>query len=894
MTKPGFFVPEVIQTSEMDCGPAALKALLGGYGIHVSYGRLREACQTQVDGTSIDTIEDVAVQLGLAAEQLMLPADHLPLPEAGALPALAVVVMPNGLTHFVVVWNMVGPLVQLMDPGRGRRWTTWERFAQELYIHEFPVASTALREWAGSEGFLAPLRRRMRDLGMKPAPIDALIERACAEESWVALGALDASVRMMTDIVRAGGMTRGQQAADVVTALFENGGAEVPGLFWFARPAPAEMGEGMLIMRGALVIHTSDAGAVSTDVTDTEATPAVQLPPELVAALNEPPAQPEREIWRALKPDGWLIPAIVVLALLMATLGVSVEAALLQALMRSTSDLVLVDQRWSAAAALVIFVVALFALEVPLSAAIQRIGRRLEARLRIAFLEKIPRLGDRYFHSRLVSDMANRAHSLAALRQLPALAVSFLRQLFQIILTSAGVLYLDPANAPAAIAFSLLFVLATYFANPILEENSLRVGTLGGALTRFYLDALQGLIPLKTHGAERPLRREHEGMLTDWMRASFGAARASMYVQAVGALLYALFAISMVYSVVGRGGSTQSVLLLFYWTLNLPALAQGISQTIQSYPDTRNMILRILEPLGAADANGDAGASGAETPAAMPTPPTGVEVEFDNVTIKAGGHVILSDINLKIAAGEHIAVVGPSGAGKSSLAGILLGWHTASTGQTRVDGAVLDGARLTALRQETAWVDPAVQLWNRSLIDNLQYGNDTNAALSPLITRAELYDVLARLPEGLQTDLGESGGLVSGGEGQRVRLGRAMSRSTARLVILDEPLRGLDRAMRRTLLARARALWRGATLICITHDVGETQTFDRVVVLENGMIVEDAPPGVLAAQHDSRYNALLAGEEAVRRGLWEGTIWQHLRVADGRVTEEEQRRTVED
>src|ERR1700692_4480374 len=97
-------VPEVVQTSAMDCGPAALKCLLEGFGVPVSYGRLREACQTDVDGTSIDTMEEIAGQLGLEAEQVMMPVDHLFLPEARALPAIMVVRQPNGLTHFVVVW----------------------------------------------------------------------------------------------------------------------------------------------------------------------------------------------------------------------------------------------------------------------------------------------------------------------------------------------------------------------------------------------------------------------------------------------------------------------------------------------------------------------------------------------------------------------------------------------------------------------------------------------------------------------------------------------------------------------------------------------------------------------------------------------------------------------
>src|SRR5512137_439546 len=111
-----WLVPEVVQTSTMDCGPAALKCLLEGFNIPVSYGRLREACQTDVDGTSIDTLEEVALQLGLDVDQQMHPLDHLFSPEASLLPALLVVRLPSGYTHFVVIWAAYGGLVQVMDP----------------------------------------------------------------------------------------------------------------------------------------------------------------------------------------------------------------------------------------------------------------------------------------------------------------------------------------------------------------------------------------------------------------------------------------------------------------------------------------------------------------------------------------------------------------------------------------------------------------------------------------------------------------------------------------------------------------------------------------------------------------------------------------------------------
>src|SRR5260370_2805842 len=133
-----FMAPEVVQTSNMDCGPAALKCLLEGFGIRAHYGRLREACQTDVDGTSIDTMEEVANQLGLQAEQIMLPADHVLLAEAGALPAIAVVLLPNGLTHFVGVWRRHGRWLQLTDPPPPPQSTLPHQFLHDPSTHPRP------------------------------------------------------------------------------------------------------------------------------------------------------------------------------------------------------------------------------------------------------------------------------------------------------------------------------------------------------------------------------------------------------------------------------------------------------------------------------------------------------------------------------------------------------------------------------------------------------------------------------------------------------------------------------------------------------------------------------------------------------------------------------------
>jgi ATP-binding cassette subfamily B protein len=267
----------------------------------------------------------------------------------------------------------------------------------------------------------------------------------------------------------------------------------------------------------------------------------------------------------------------------------------------------------------------------------------------------------------------------------------------------------------------------------------------------------------------------------------------------------------------------------------------------------------------------------------------GVTIRMAGVSVAAGGHTVLQDIDLAMAPGEHVAIVGSSGAGKSSLVGLLLGWYRPAAGSVLVDGRPLVGDWLSELRRQTAWVDPAVALWNRSFLDNLRYGaeRDGELSLAEILPAARLREVLEHLPDGLATVLGEGGALVSGGEGQRTRVGRALARKRARLVVLDEPFRGLDRSTRRELMATVRRWWQGATLLWVTHDIAETERFDRVLVIDRGRIVEDASPAELAARPGSRYAQLVRGDREMHEIEWSGARWRRVWIEDGKTREEE-------
>jgi ATP-binding cassette subfamily B protein len=389
----------------------------------------------------------------------------------------------------------------------------------------------------------------------------------------------------------------------------------IPEVYWTVRPAPPGAdGEAHLLLRGAVLVRVRGrrlpTGSQQQE-TPVEATSGLPpLSPELAAALAEPPSAPGQALLHFLRADGLLAPAVLVVALALAAAGVVVEALLLRGLFDLSRELGLVPQRRGAMAALLVFLAALLGLELSMTAGLLRLGRRLETRLRLAFLEKIPRLGDRYFQSRPTSDMAERSHAVHQVRLLPVLGGQCVQLLCELVLLTIGIIWLAPSSAPVAILAAVCAVGLPFAVQPVLMERDLRIRTHAGALGRFYLDALLGLMAVRTHGAERAIQREHEGLLVEWARAGLELQRTVVAVEGAQAVLGFGLAAWLLSAHVMRGGEAGGVLLLAYWALSLPVLGQEVALLVRQYPRQRNVTLRLLEPLGALD----------ETSSPHPTP----------------------------------------------------------------------------------------------------------------------------------------------------------------------------------------------------------------------------------------------------------------------------------
>jgi ATP-binding cassette, subfamily B, bacterial MsbA len=202
---------------------------------------------------------------------------------------------------------------------------------------------------------------------------------------------------------------------------------------------------------------------------------------------------------------------------------------------------------------------------------------------------------------------------------------------------------------------------------------------------------------------------------------------------------------------------------------------------------------------------------------------------------------VIRDVSLRIKRGEHIALVGPSGSGKTTLIQLILRLYDVSSGRILIDGVDLKSLTLKSLRKHMAVVSQDIYLFNASLKYNLSYGLDGTVSDEQLLAamhQAKLETLLSKVPEGLNTLIGDRGIQLSGGEKQRVSIARAILRR-CEILILDEATSSLDSETEKDIQEAIRTAMSGKTAIIVAHRLSTIQHVDRIVVIEDGKKIEE-------------------------------------------------------
>jgi ATP-binding cassette subfamily B protein len=312
----------------------------------------------------------------------------------------------------------------------------------------------------------------------------------------------------------------------------------------------------------------------------------------------------------------------------------------------------------------------------------------------------------------------------------------------------------------------------------------------------------------------------------------------------------------------GRLSIGEVIVFVSYLT-SLYAPINSLVQTYGLVQGAKAGVVRVFSILDAEPAVRDGHASLAK--------PVRGEVELRRVGFTyPDGAPALHHIDLRVAAGECVAIVGPTGAGKSTLVSLVARFYDATEGAVLVDGVDVRTLRTDDLRRQISMVLQPPIAFPMTMHDNIAYGRPeaTRAEVEAAARIAQAHEFIARLPAGYETVLGEQGATLSEGERQRLSIARAVLRH-APILILDEPTSSVDVTTEASIMEGLGGLIAGRTTFVIAHRLSTVRRANRIIVLQHGAVVEQgtlaellARGGVFARMHATQFAAAPLQREA--------------------------------
>lgn len=298
-------------------------------------------------------------------------------------------------------------------------------------------------------------------------------------------------------------------------------------------------------------------------------------------------------------------------------------------------------------------------------------------------------------------------------------------------------------------------------------------------------------------------------------------------------------------------------------------LAVALVDVTQHIARLSEAVKTLLEPHGMPDSSD-----------AQPLSAKGGRVDFERVTF-AYPHrrAILDHFDLRIEPGQRVGLIGKSGAGKSTVLALLQRFYDTQDGAVKVDGQDVKTITQDSLRHAIALVPQDISLLHRTIYDNIAYGRPeaTREEVLAAARDARCAEFIEAMPEGYDTIVGDRGVKLSGGQRQRIAIARAILKD-APILLLDEATSALDSASEEAIQSALDRLMVGRTVIAIAHRLSTLRNFDRIIVMNNGKVIDDGPPDVLR-NRPGLYRDLLAKQHGRHHPAPDGSTPTGERVA---------------